>query len=88
MNANDREQVRLSLLRYLDANAGKRFPLSEPLLRRYLQGDGFDCSEIEVRAELNYLFDKRLAKPSEKQISPENITWVITSDGRDEYAKR
>ena len=88
MEATIREQVRWALLRYLDANAGKRFPLSEAVLQQFLQSEGLGCERHELVAELQYLEGKGLAMPAAKTLSPENRTWVITAAGRDTYAER
>jgi hypothetical protein len=87
MNAFDREQVRLSLLRYLDAAAGRRFGLSDGVMLQHVRSEGFDVSQSELTAELVYLSEKNLAKPESKEISPENRAWRITAAGRDFYAQ-
>jgi len=87
MNPQTREQVRLSLLRYLDAAAGRRNGLAESVLRQFLISEGFTLTNEELAAELEYLRGKGLAAPAEKQISPENRAWVITAEGRDHYAQ-
>ncbi len=87
MNAATREQIRLSLLRHLDANAGQRFGLSESVLLMLLRNDGFRLTADELRAELAYLEGKQLAAPQAKAVSPENRAWQITATGRDHYAQ-
>lgn len=87
MNAQQREQVRLSLLRHLDANAGQRFGLTESVMLMQLRAEGFGLQLPELRAELAYLQGRSLAAPQAKAISPENPNWQITSAGRDEYAQ-
>ena len=39
--------------------------------------------DSELRAEIDYLVEKGLAKPEAKRISPENKQWTITAEGRD-----
>ena len=86
MNANQREQLRLSLLRFLDANAGRRTSLA--LLTQYAKSEGRPAlSGDEVKAELFYLRDKGLVAASAKVISPENPAFDITAAGRDAYAE-
>lgn len=89
INPDTREQVRLSLLRYLDAAAagapGRGIPTA--VLRQHLRGDGWDIDLKETEAELLYLADKGLVMPAAKRVSPEMLTWRITAEGRDEYAK-
>lgn len=87
MNAQDREQVRLSLLRHLDANAGRRFGLSDGVLLQTLRSEGFDVTPAEVAAELIYLSEKQFAQPEVKPISPEIRAWRITAQGRDFFAQ-
>ena len=87
MNAEDREQLRLSLLRFLDANATK-FSLPTGLLLQMAISEGRrGLKRAEVEAELTYLEDKGLAKPINKLLSPELQCWRITAAGRDHYAQ-
>ena len=87
MNSADREQLRLSLLRFLDANNTGRF-LGTGLLLQMAKAEGRgDLTEAEVKAELQYLLDRGLVEAAAKVISPENKTWRITADGRDAFAQ-
>lgn len=89
MNPEMREQVRLSLLRVLDANAGGKYGLAERVLRQMLINEGLPADSLaDVRAELEYLEGKGLTKADGKLISPELRAWRITPAGRDEYAGR
>lgn len=82
-----REQIRLSLLRYCGSAA--QFGLAAPLLLQSLVSEGFrGLTPEELRAELVYLADKGLVAPLPKMISPENEAWRITAAGRDHLAGR
>lgn len=86
MNADQREQLRLSLLRFLDANAGRSTALA--LLHQYAKNEGRPgLTREEVKAELFYLSDKGLAVKADKILSPENPAFDITAKGRDTYAE-
>lgn len=87
MTTEEREQVRLSLLRYLDANAGRKFGLTTAVMAQMLTGDGLACSREEAEAELAYLRDKGLIRRQTKLVSPELAAWEITAEGRDFYAR-
>lgn len=86
MNAQQREQLRLSLLRFLDAN-NTRFGLSTELLWQMARGEGRGQLERQhVEGELQYLTDKGLATEVFKGVSPENRCWRATAAGRDHQA--
>lgn len=89
MNTVDREQLRLSLLRFLDARAeSSPKGLGEGLLHQMARAEGrTDLAQATVRTELQYLADKGLVDVSEKVLSPENRQWRITAQGRDAYAE-
>ncbi len=83
MTSEQREQLRLSLLRFLDANP-TRFGLGVPLLLQMARNEGRPKLEAEqVQVELGYLEDKALVAEVLKGISPENRAWRITSEGMD-----
>ena len=83
MNTIQREQIRLSLLRCLDANP-TRWGLANALLLQMIRSEGFSrLDEERLRAELQYLADRRLVERIPKHLSPENECWRITADGRD-----
>jgi hypothetical protein len=82
MTSNQREQIRLSLLRYCAA-AGQ-FGLADTLLLQFLRSEGFRALTIALlRAEIIYLADKSFLIAVPKLISPENEAWRITAAGRD-----
>lgn len=89
MTPEQREQIRLSLLRYLDAQAegAPGRGVTAAVLRQHLVSEGFPVSEATVLAELHYLRGKALVETVKKALSPENPLWIITSQGRDEYAQ-
>lgn len=88
MNPAERETLRLSLLRYLDANAGNRRGLAETVMRQRFTNEGGTATPVEVAAELDYLADKGLVEVTAKPISPELRAWKITSAGRDHFAQQ
>jgi hypothetical protein len=78
-----REQIRLSLLRY---GLGS---FTVGLARQYLASEGFrGLSKEEVRAEILYLADpsKGFLRQNDKLISPEVATYSTTANGRDYLA--
>lgn len=86
MTATQREQLRLSLLRFLEAN-NTRFGLSTELLLQMARAEGRPVlARPDVEAELQYLFDKGYATEAAKALSPENRNWRITANGRDAFA--
>jgi hypothetical protein len=87
MTSQQREQIRLSVLRYCES-AGQ-YGLSAELLQQFLRSEGFRAVTIEqVGAELQYLTDKGLIAEVAKLISPEIPVWRITAAGRDHAAKQ
>ena len=87
MQAQQREQLRLSLTRFLDANP-TRFGLSTDLLWQMARNEGRPkLTREEIEAELQYLADKDYATEAVKEVSPENRAWRITAAGRDFYAQ-
>lgn len=89
MTQPERQQARVSLLRYLDA-AAESAPgrgIGEAVLQQYLVGEGFSGGAQMAKAELTYLEEKGLVVKVAKKISPELPVWRITADGRDAYAQ-
>jgi hypothetical protein len=80
MSPRQREQVRLSLLRYGLGGA------DAPLLGYYLRAEGFRVSARALALELEYLLDKGFLALAPKQISPENKVFRTTAAGRDYLA--
>ena len=81
------EQLRLSLLRYLDLNPA-RWGLSASLLCQFVRNEGSPASADDVERELDYLKDKGLVIALGKLISPELLAWKISASGRDYLASR
>jgi hypothetical protein len=86
MNAASRELFRQCLLVQLNQAAPYAVPTG--LLKVAAITGGFQVSDQELGAELDYLQGKRLAAEDDKLISPENKRWKITADGRDYLAKQ
>ena len=81
MNSQQREQVRLSLLRY---GLGG---FTAGLARQHLISEGFSGISIEeTKAEVAYLEDKGFLTAASKAISPENRLWKTHANGRDYLA--
>jgi hypothetical protein len=85
MNPHEREQLRLSLLRFLLPTAAlTKYGVSALLLTQEARAEGRShLAEAEVCLELHYLQDKGLVEPIKKALSPENQMWRITANGRD-----
>lgn len=87
MNAQQREQVRLSLLRYCES--ADQYGLAAGLLLQFVRNEGFRSVTAEnLDAEILYLADKGFLSAVIKSISPENRAWRITAAGRDFLAER
>ena len=83
LDFSQREQLRLSLLRFLDNNASTR-GMGAALLMQMARNEGRpDLDAATVGAELQYLSDKDLIRTEAKTISPELRVWRITAEGRD-----
>jgi hypothetical protein len=86
--AEQREQLRLSLLRLLATNP-TQFGVPVSFLRVAAAVEGRPGLTHEaVQAEVTYLADAGLAARVEKVLSPENACWRITKQGRDFLAER
>lgn len=89
MNPEQREQFRLSLLRYLEENPSQRFGLGMPLLKQRARAEGFLAGMTDadahtaLDAELLYLEDAKFIVQVAKAVSPELRTFRITKEGRD-----
>lgn len=87
MSNEQRELFRLALLRVMESNATER-GLGLQALQLSVGAFGFSMPGLDqLKAELAYLEDKRFAIIVGHAISPENKTWRITADGRDELAQ-
>lgn len=82
LSPEQREQVRLSILRYCES--ADQYGLAATLLLQFLRSEGFRAlSADRLRVELLYLADKSFLVLVAKPISPENQAWRITANGRD-----
>lgn len=82
----EREQLRLSLLRFLESNP-TRWGLSSELLTQMARSEGRQGLKLQdVERELEYLKDKGLCEEIPKVLSPEVRTWRISAQGRDYLA--
>lgn len=86
MTPEQREQARLSLLRY--AAWGTGWGIGIRLARASLAGEGLPLTTDEVAAEIQYLEDKGLLEPVKKLVSPENTRWRRTAAGTDYLAQQ
>lgn len=85
MTNGQREQIRLSILRYCEC--AEQFGLAETLLLQFIRSEGFrGLTAGQLRAEIAYLADKGFLVSVPKLISPENPAWRITAAGRDFFA--
>jgi len=83
MNTQQREQLRLSLLRFL-GDVSSALGMNAGMLKQLAISEGRrGLLEGEVLVEMTYLEDKRFVAQVPKAISPENPSWRITADGRD-----
>jgi hypothetical protein len=86
LTSSQREQIRLSVLRYCDA--ADQFGLAAPLLLQFVRSEGHrQLNRQQLETEIGYLCDKGFLTPVPKEISPENSLWRITAAGRDFLAK-
>jgi hypothetical protein len=87
MTTQQREQVRLSLLRYCES--ADQYGLATSLLLQFVRNEGVRGVTSEgLDAEILYLADKGLLVAVNKLVSPENRAWRITAAGRDFLATR
>lgn len=87
MTSPEREQLRLSLLRFLGDNP-TRFGFNAALLLQMARNEGRSgLTRENVTAEIEYLADKGFVAAVEKPISPENRAWRILAEGRDYLAQ-
>jgi hypothetical protein len=86
MTKTQREQIRLSCLRY--CVAARSMGLGTALLLQALHAEGLrKLEEEELREELLYMEEKGLLERKHKLISPENEIWSVTAFGRDFWAE-
>lgn len=89
MTPAEREQARITVLRYLDA-AAEASPgrgIGTAVLMQHLRAEGFSAADRPgTDALCLYLVDKGLVALVAKEVSPELRQWRITAAGRDHYA--
>lgn len=85
ISVEQREQVRLSLLRYGLAGGGFKVGLATA----YLRAEGWKLERSEVQAEINYLAhpQKGLLEQVAKAVSPEVAEYRTTPNGQDYLAQ-
>lgn len=87
LNPQQREQLRLSLLRFL--NDTPRFARPVALLLQMARAEGRPALDAEtVELEMEYLAGKKLVLESSKTLSPEVRSWKISVEGRDFLAQQ
>ncbi len=86
MSPEQRELLRLALLRVMDANQTGR-GLGAGSLTFLIGRFGASASIEEINAELVYFADKGFVTAVQKAISPELTAWRITAEGRDWIAQ-
>lgn len=86
MTKQEREQVRISLVRYAAAAGGNG--MNAGLFLQYLRSEGFKgVSPGEVLMEVGYLVDKGFLAEVSRLVSPEIKAWRVTAGGRDFLAE-
>lgn len=85
MDPEQTEQLRLAVLKVLEANNG-RYGRPVPALQVHLRSWGFDVPRESIRNAIQYLEDKGLITEVLKGVSPENRCYRITADGIDYIA--
>jgi hypothetical protein len=86
MDAQQKELLRLALLRVMDANKTGR-GLGPVALKSLIGTYAATASVEEIAIELSYLADKEMVASVDKRISPELTAWRITATGRDFIAQ-
>lgn len=85
MTAEQLEIFHQSLLRVLDASAGRQFGLGAQALQVLVGQYGFAAvKQPDVEAAMHYLADKEIGfvEPVDKgQFNPANVSWRITARG-------
>jgi hypothetical protein len=84
MNSGEREQLRISLLRYLERDGSAIFGLPTQRLVICAKSEGYQTLHSEVEAELDYMADtdKGLVAMISKVLS-RDPAWRLTAKGRD-----
>lgn len=91
MTAEQLEILDLSILRVLEANAGRTFGLGVTAIRAHLPTYGFSESAEMISKRLEYMADKEIGfvtNPDKGQFNPAHVTWKLTARGQNELARR
>ena len=81
MNSEDREQIRLTIIRRLDE---RRWGVPTSSIVQMIRWEGFSTvTKEDVEIEIHYLVEKGLVSEVLKSLSPENKEYRITAEGRD-----
>jgi hypothetical protein len=84
MNPAEREQLRLSLLRYLERDGSAVFGLPTQRLVVLVRSEGYQVTHHEVEHELNYLADPEKAMIATiPKVLSSGSSWKLTARGRD-----
>ena len=84
MNPSEREQLRLSLLRYLEREHSAVFGVPVIRLTILVRSEGYQVTEHDIEKELDYMADpeKGFVVPIPKVLSS-GSSWKITAKGLD-----
>lgn len=85
LNAQTRELLRNNILIQYEASGRVGCPL--PTIYLGVRIAGFKLDDEDIAEEVSYLLDKGLLASVEKTLSPENVRYRITAEGRDYLAK-
>lgn len=91
MTVEQIEILDLSILRVLEANAGRTFGLGVTAIRAHLPTYGFSVDAEAINKRLAYMADQdiRFVETIEKgQFNPAHVTWKLTARGQNELQKR
>ena len=81
MNPADTDQVRVSILRYLQA-AGPR-GLTADVLMASLNDEGWQVSAVDTSTQTHYLMQRGLVLQRVRDVDRARPRWAITADGMD-----
>lgn len=88
LSAIQLEQIRLGVLRHLDAAADTGYSISTAMLRQFIANDGYrQLDEETLVKELVDLETVGFIRRAPNKLSPKNPHWWITQPGRFEYSQ-
>lgn len=91
MNSEQRELLRIAILRVLDANGTRKFGLNIGAIKMFLIPFGFHVEPKDIEREVDYLLGephKFVESVNKEQFSPENQAWKISTRGMNFLAER